>query len=126
MKARIEIKLGTLTLQAELNQSKVARKILEVLPIKSRVSTWGEEIYFPIPVKTEISFPVTEVRKGDLGYWPEGTCLCIFFGPTPVSPGEKIIPASAVEIIGRLLLEDWEGLKKVKDGEAVIIEKLAE
>jgi len=101
----------------------VAEKIWDILPIRARTSTWGEEIYFRIPLQTQINQPVTEVKKGDIGYWPEGACFCLFFGPTPVSTGEKIIPASPVEIIGRLLAEDWEGLKKVRPNQSVVIEK---
>ncbi len=62
------------------------------------------------------------VQKGDLGYWPEGNGFCIFFGKTPVSTESEIKPASAVNIIGRLLgnPEDW---KKVKDGEKITINR---
>lgn len=123
MKRKILIKIGSLNLPAELNQSPVAEKIWDILPIRARTSTWGEEIYFRIPLQTQINQPVTEVKKGDIGYWPEGACFCLFFGPTPVSTGEKIIPASPVEIIGRLLAEDWEGLKKVRPNQSVVIEK---
>jgi len=123
MKRKIFIKIGSLSLPAELNQSPVAEKIWDLLPIRARTSTWGEEIYFRIPLQTQINQPVTEVKKGDIGYWPEGACFCLFFGPTPVSTGEKIIPASPVEIIGKLLAEDWEGLKKVRPNQSVVIEK---
>ncbi len=123
MKRKIFIKIGSLSLPAELNQSPVAEKIWDILPIRARTSTWGEEIYFRIPLQTQINQPVTEVKKGDIGYWPEGACFCLFFGPTPVSTGEKIIPASPVEIIGKLLAEDWEGLKKVRPNQSVVIEK---
>ncbi|HOL67447.1 MAG TPA: cyclophilin-like fold protein [bacterium] len=123
MTGEILIKVGSLTLKAELNDSVVAKKVWEILPVKARVSTWGEEIYFRIPLQTEINSPVTEVKKGDLGYWPDGACFCIFFGPTPVSTGDRIIPASAVEIIGKLVTDDYSGLRKVRSGAPVVLEK---
>ncbi len=123
MGKRIRIKMESAEIEAELNDSKISSKITEKLPIESTVRTWGEEIYFEIPVKESIDNPVKEVEKKDIGYWPEGNCFCIFFGPTPVSSEEKIIPASEVEVIGKVL-SDIEGLKKVKSGEKVVIEEI--
>jgi len=123
MGKKIRIKMESAEIEAELNDSKISSKITEKLPIESTVRTWGEEIYFEIPVKESIDNPVKEVEKKDIGYWPEGNCFCIFFGPTPVSSGEKIIPASEVEVIGKVL-SDIEELKKVKSGEKVVIEEI--
>jgi len=123
MGKRIRIKMESAEIEAKLNDSKISSKITEKLPIESTVRTWGEEIYFEIPVKESIDNPVKEVEKKDIGYWPEGNCFCIFFGPTPVSSGEKIIPASEVEVIGKVL-SDIEELKKVKSGEKVVIEEI--
>jgi hypothetical protein len=39
---------------------------------------------------------------GHLGYWPSGHAFCIFFGPTPVSRGNEIRPASAVNVFGQV------------------------
>ncbi|MCP4666657.1 MAG: hypothetical protein GY849_09835, partial [Deltaproteobacteria bacterium] len=74
-----------------------------VLPLKTSFSTWGDEIYFTIPVEAELDESAREeVDMGDLGYWPTGRAFCIFFGPTPMSAEGKIVPASAVNIIGRV------------------------
>ena len=62
------------------------------------------------------------VNLGDLGYWPEGNAFCIFFGPTPVSKGNEIRPASAVNIFGRVTA-DPKVFQKVKRGEPVTIER---
>lgn len=123
MEKEIAIKIGKLVLKAELNDSRVAGKIYEKLPITAKVNTWGDEIYFPIPVRETIDHGVTEVEKGDLGYWPEGACFCIFFGPTPMSTADKIIPASEVEIVGKLQSADYTGLKKARTGEPITLEK---
>jgi hypothetical protein len=116
---KIIITIGHLNLDAELNDTPTARKVAEVLPLKTSFSTWGDEIYFTIPVEAELDESAREeVEMGDLGYWPAGAAFCIFFGPTPMSTEGKIVPASAVNIIGRVL-GDAERLKEVM-GEAEI------
>lgn len=121
----IKITLGDLIINARLNGSATAGKIWDSLPIKSFTSTWGDEIYFQIPVKAKLEdgFSKETVEIGDLGYWPEGKCFCIFFGPTPVSRAGEIRPASKVNIIGKLE-SDWQPLKKIKQDEAALIEEL--
>jgi len=99
---KIRIKSGGLEVMAQLNQSQTAQLIWNHLPISSRINTWGEEIYFPIPVRAGEENPQEAVREGDLGYWPPGEALCIFFGQTPISTEEEVKPASPVNIIGRV------------------------
>ncbi len=100
---KIKIRIGELVLDAVLNDTTTARKIAETLPLRSGFNTWGDEIYFTIPVESALEAnAVEEVQLGDLGYWPTGRAFCIFFGPTPVSREGKIIPASAVNVIGRI------------------------
>ena len=99
---KIRIILGDLVLDAQLNDSATAQKVWEALPIETSFSTWGDEIYFSIPVAMELESDAQElVQLGDLGYWPSGNAFCIFFGPTPISKEGEIRPASAVNIIGR-------------------------
>ena len=110
---KIRIKIGSLSAEAELNDSTTSHKIVKVLPIKTSFSTWGDEIYFTIPVEAELDETAQEeVEVGDLGYWPTGKAFCIFFGPTPMSSSDKIIPASAVNIIGKIL-RDAKRFKEV-------------
>src|SRR4051812_17640447 len=101
----VEITLGELTVRARLNESACARKILDSLPIEGTLQTWGDEIYFEIPVedKLEQGFTAEVVNIGDVAYWPKGKSFCVFFGPTPASRGGEIRPASAVNLIGKLL-----------------------
>jgi uncharacterized protein len=101
---KIMIEIGKLTVPAQLNGSSTAKKIYEALPISGNFSTWGDEIYFTIPVDAGLDESARkEVLLGDLGYWPTGKAFCIFFGPTPISRSGKIIPASAVNIVGKVL-----------------------
>ncbi|MCK8600824.1 cyclophilin-like family protein [Desulfoferrobacter suflitae] len=86
--------------------------------------TWGDEIYFPIPVEQPLDDAAAEiVDMGDLGYWPRGKAFCIFFGPTPASRGEEIRPASAVNLVGKVS-GDAREFKVVRDGELVRIENV--
>ena len=113
-------------IKAELSEAinpQTADAIYKALPIKAQVATWGEEIYFPIMIKGEMENPQQVVEKGDIGYWPSGDALCIFFGPTPASVGNEIRPASSVNVVGRIL-GGIEALKKVKDDDEIVIDKV--
>ena len=122
MEKRINIKAGAVEAGAVLNDSATAQKIWVSLPIEARASTWGDEIYFAIPVKAPLEKNAQElVAVGDLGYWPTGSAFCIFFGPTPMSRGDEVRPASAVNVIGRVF-GDARVFKKVPSGSKVRIE----
>ena len=99
----IHIRIGTLTMEAELNNTPTAQNIAQALPLTASFNTWGDEIYFPIPVTAELEGSAREVVDlGDLGYWPPGKAFCIFFGQTPMSRPGEIRPASAVNIVGKV------------------------
>jgi len=126
MEKKIKIKAGNVEAEGLLNDSATAQKIWEALPIEAQANTWGEEIYFSIPVKAPLEKDAQElVNLGDLGYWPEGKGFCIFFGPTPISRGKEIRPASAVNIIGKVI-GDPQIFKKVPAGAKIIIERAKE
>jgi hypothetical protein len=119
---KIKIKIGKLVMDAELNQTATAKKIAEALPIKTNFNTWGDEIYFAIPVTAKLDESAKEVVElGDLGYWPTGKAFCIFFGQTPVSKPGKIMPASAVNVIGKVI-GDATQFKKAMNESQVILE----
>ncbi|MEM2876443.1 MAG: cyclophilin-like fold protein, partial [Candidatus Bathyarchaeia archaeon] len=88
----------------------------------ARANTWGEEIYFSIPVYLELEDSQETVEVGDIGYWPPGHAFCIFFGKTPASRGSEIRPASAVNVFGKVV-GDPKVFKKVKDGDTILIER---
>jgi len=119
---KIKITASPVSMEAELNETKIAQLIWNSLPINGKANTWGEEIFFGIAIKSEEENPQEVVQLGDLGYWVPGTAFCIFFGKTPSSRGDEIRPYSPVTIIGKLLGDPKEFLK-VKDGTRVIIEK---
>jgi uncharacterized protein len=119
---RIAIRIGTLSMEAELNETPTAQKIAAALPLRTSFNTWGDEIYFAIPVDADLDDSAQDVVElGDLGYWPPGKAWCIFFGQTPVSQSGKIMPASAVNVIGKVL-GDATQFKTVMREREVIVE----
>jgi hypothetical protein len=119
----ITITAGAVRLAAELNDGPTAGQVWDALPIEAKASTWGDEIYFAIPVRAEEEPGATEeVEVGQLGYWPAGHAFCVFFGPTPASTGSSPRAASPVNPIGRVI-GDATKLRGVKDGEPVRIER---
>lgn len=122
MGKKITIKVGNVVAEAELNDTRTASLIWEKLPIEAKVSLWGDEIYFSIPVKDRLDNGKEVVNIGDIGYWPEGHAFCIFFGHTPISSSTEIRPASAVNIVG-CVKGDARQFKVVKSGEKIIIDK---
>jgi uncharacterized protein len=99
---RIRITAGGVSALATLDDSPTGRAVAAALPLEATASTWGDEIYFPIPVALPEDQARATVALGDLGYWPPGHAFCIFFGPTPASEGDEIRPASPVNVLGRL------------------------
>jgi hypothetical protein len=121
---KIKIKTGDVELNAELNDSETAKKIYEKLPIKGKVQRWGNEIYFEIPLYVDLDEEIANevVELGDLGFWPEGDCFCIFFGKTPASEENEIRAASKVNVFGKVV-KGATLLKASKDGANILIDK---
>jgi hypothetical protein len=120
MGKKIRIIAGTVEAAAELNNTTTAQAIGEALPIKGRASLWGDEIYFSIPLSLQLESGQELVSIGDLGYWPDGNAFCIFFGPTPVSRGNEIRPASPVTVFGKVV-GDATIFKKVATGTKIAV-----
>ena len=101
---------------------KTVEKIIESLPIESEVMIWGDEVYFDVPVAMDEENAQDSVSKGDIGYWPAGRTLCIFYGKTPISESEETIkPASAVNIVGKIGEPDRLKSIEPKGGEQIRI-----
>jgi uncharacterized protein len=124
---KITIQVGEDSFNATLTDEhspRTVQGILDALPIEAVASTWGDEIYFGIPVDVAEENAAASVSVGDLAYWPAGSCFCIFYGRTPMSPSDdEILPASPVNLIGRI--ERPTDLKAHRTGETVTI-RLAE
>jgi len=111
--------------EAELLEDKnpeTVKAIWENLPFETRANTWGDEIYFSIPVSLKEENAQETVEIGDLGYWPPGQGFCIFFGPTPISRAGEIRPADPVNVFGKVT-GDPKVFKKVRSGDKIRIER---
>lgn len=122
MSKTISIRTGSIVVEAELIENKTSKAIWEALPLDSIVNTWGEEIYFSVPVSMGPENGQEIVNAGDIAYWPPGKAFCIFFGPTPASRRNEIRSASKVNAFGRLT-GDPGILRRVTDGEKISVEK---
>ena len=121
---QIQISTANLTLAATLNELETANQLWESLPITGRVQIWGDEIYFSIPLNVEEELGSQEtVQAGTVAYWPPGSALCLFWGPTPISASGEIRPASAVNVVG-ILDNDPNLLAEVPSQAEIIIEKI--
>jgi hypothetical protein len=124
MPIKVKITVKDITLDAELFDTQCAKAIAAALPIEARPNEWGDEFYFEIPVKQELDeTATTKVTIGDIGFWPPGNALAIFFGPTPVSSGPDPVPASEVNLVGRIS-GNAKALRKAKGAATIRIEKV--
>ncbi len=115
----ITVSIDSLTLNVRLHDTPTADAVWNALPFDADARTWGDEIYFAIPVSADMEGDAAEtVGIGDVAYWPSGSAFCVFFGPTPVSKPGEIRPASAVNVFGRVE-GDVSALRQVADGTAV-------
>ena len=78
---KINIEFSGNIIEAGLNDTDTAGKIMEKLPFEGSVSRWGDEIYFSIPVEAGLENATELLEEGDLAFWPPGNAFCIFFGP---------------------------------------------
>ena len=119
----ITISAGAVEVTATLSDTPTADAVWEALPFEAAASTWGDEIYFGIPVSADEepgAGPVVEM--GAVAYWPPGSALCLFFGPTPASRGSEVRAASAVNVLGSID-GDPSVLKRVPDGERITVDR---
>ena len=118
---RVRFDFGTLTLEAELFDTPTARAVAAALPISSSALTWGEEVYFEIPVKVAREKDARAVvTPGELAYWPDGHAIALGFGRTPISQGNETRLASPCNVFGRAI-GDVKALAKVRAGAKVSV-----
>jgi hypothetical protein len=120
MSQTVKIIVGDLSLEAEFFDTPCAQAIVAALPLEACPNEWGDEFYFEIPVDTPLDETATvRVKAGEIGFWPPGKALAIFFGPTPMSTGPDPVPISEVNLVGRItgdatLLRGCKGAKAIR------------
>jgi uncharacterized protein len=120
----IKITAGNVTLKGELFDSSCASAVVEALLLDVAANRWGDELCFGVPLEYPLDeTATTNVKIGDIGFWPPGSALALFFGPTPISTGPVPVPASSVNVVGHII-GDATVLKRVNDGVRIRIERL--
>ena len=123
---RIRIAWSSGEVFAQLGDTPTARLLLEALPCESRASTWGEEVYFEVPVQTSLEADARQVvDAGTVCFWVEGNSLALPFGPTPVSQGDECRLVSEVNILGQLE-GDPRALAAVRSSDQIRVERAEE
>ena len=119
---RIRIAWPKGAVTAILDDTPTARALLAILPCQSHANTWGDEVYFSVPVKAVLEKDARQVvEPGIVCFWVEGSSLALPFGPTPISKGNECRLVARVNILGKLD-SDPQSLKTVKDGDKVRVE----
>ena len=119
----INLKFSNYTLNIKLRSTNTANAIKNILPFKSIVKTWGDEIYFEIPVEKKLDLESDAkdiIDLGEVAYWIDGKSIAIGYGKTPISQNNEIRLAAKTNIWGDAVL-DVKELGKIRDGDEIII-----
>jgi hypothetical protein len=120
----VRIEADGVRLYAVLAATPTADAVWEALPLHGEARTWGDEVYFDVDLRLEAEPGArAEVRAGDLGFWPEGPAIALFFGRTPLSRGDDPVAASPVNVFGRIT-GDARRLARVRPGSRIRLTRL--
>ncbi|HTW92907.1 MAG TPA: cyclophilin-like fold protein [bacterium] len=116
--SNIRINVGGVEFVGSLNSSPLTEKLLRLLPYETYGETWGKEVYFPVDMEVDSHDLVSEVKVGDIAYWPDGPDICLFFGRTPKSTDDAPVVASPVKVIGTFQFspEDFDRIERRRNG----------
>jgi hypothetical protein len=110
-------------LEAELLDTPTSRAVIAALPLESKTQTWGDEVYFEIPITAKLEpTAVDVVDPGTICFWVQGSSLALPFGPTPASKGSECRLVTRVNVLGRIV-GDAGSLKSVRSGDRIRVER---
>ena len=120
MRVRISWPNGELT--AELADTPTTAALKAALPVKGSANTWGEEVYFSVPLSVDLEADARQVvDPGTVCFWVDGGALALPYGPTPISQGTECRLASACNILGAID-GDPQQLGSIKGGDEILVE----
>lgn len=118
----VKITIGKVAIGVTLLDTPTAKAIAANLPLGSKAKTWGDEVYFDTPITAELEDGAKDIMQlGDISFWPEGQCIVLGFGPTPLSVDNEIKLTAKTNVWGTAL-NNVKDLKAVKEGDFVFIE----
>ena len=119
--ARIRIAWPKGAASATLNDTPTARALVAALPLKAKAQTWGEEVYFEIPVKAALEKDAKQVvPPGTICFWVEGSSLALPWGRTPISEGDEPKLVTRCNVLGKID-GDPKQLASVRSDDAITI-----
>lgn len=122
---RITIVWSGNRLDAELLDTPTSRALLKALPVESKANTWGDEVYFEVPITVTLEPDAVDVvDPGTICFWVQGSSIALPFGPTPVSTGNECRLVTRVNVLGRIT-GDAKALKSVRSGARIGVELAA-
>lgn len=120
--ASVRISWAAGSVIADLQPGPTVAALLAILPRESTVSTWGEEVYFTLPMSAEPEPGARQVvDPGTVCFWVDGSALALPWGRTPVSKGNECRLVCACNVLGRIR-GDPAVLQTARDGEAIRVE----
>ena len=120
--ARVRIAWDGGEVIANLRDTPTATKLLAALPCAASANTWGEEVYFEVPIQCPLEADARQVvDPGTLCYWVDGKSLALPFGRTPISKGSESRLVSPCNVLGKLE-SDLAPLRAVRDGVRIRVE----
>ena len=119
--ARIRIAWPKGAVSATLEDTPTARALVAALPTNAKAQTWGEEVYFELPVKAKLEADAKQVvPSGSVCFWVEGSSLALPWGRTPVSQGDESRLVTRCNVLGAID-GDPRRLASVRGGDTITL-----
>ena len=119
--ARIKISWSKGAANAALEDTPTARALVAALPLKAKAQTWGEEVYFDIPVTAKLESGAKQVvPPGTVCFWTEGSSLALPWGRTPVSEGDESRLVTRCNVLG-IIDGDPKQFASVRSGDTIAV-----
>ena len=118
----IFFEISDLKIKCKTLNNKTSQKLLKLMPIKAKIATWGNEIYFDAPNNDiAVEDDAKEVfNLGEIAFWNQGSAIAIGFGKTPASKKDEIrLISNANHWANAYNPKDLKKLKAFKDGQPI-------